>query len=598
MSTEQEHALRVRIAGVEPPGPTARPLRDDPRWSRLLQPAAIPFDPSALLGGEFPAEPDVANCNNVARFLEICALPPYLVGPVMNGNAALGDDARTFWSDNVFTWSSSGAFAIPRLWESSLLRYRDRGGLLVAMLAVTVEEGDEPLTILNWLVLDFGRGRADRIDPDDSAKEGLDDHLGALCRGLGLAYFTPEASGGDYRALVRRLPIPWAAPGNVLSNMWAFWLLYCRLFFSDAAHDAVFAEARRRLGGGEVNVGNLLLNFYPSFTTDANVHTFGSAGFITAYPSDRDRWRYDPRLVARVARITTLGSSRSQLNQVWSAALREAITDSAAYDALYLRYMGIAPLYPPTCQDCGGWVPEAAMDDGLARLLSGGVVRFGCVPDGLYVTDGLDAGFDHDLAALALEKVRVRYGLERLGAKWIAAGTQPVSEAGRLELLCDGLAQGDFDIAMSGQLVEAAVDAPAAHPEWTCATSRLFTGIYYSGKDAERMRPVLEGLVGGTRQAFVESVVKNFADVELRVISASNPGPSPTGATDLVRDINLAGGRAAWITLGDVDAIKDQFRAREVHLAVGDSNQNSALCAQVGFPSLNLDLPAIDGQDP
>lgn len=112
------------------------------------------------------------------------------------------------------------------------------------------------------------------------------------------------------------------------------------------------------------------------------------------------------------------------------------------------------------------------------------------------------------------------------------------------------------------------------------------------------MRPVLEGLVDGARQAFVAAVVQSIADVELRVISAANPGPSPTAATDLVRDINLSGGRAVWITRADVDEIKRQFRDREVHLAVGDSNQKSALCAQIGPPSLNLNIPAIDGQEP
>jgi len=47
-----------------------------------------------------------------------------------------------------------------------------------------------------------------------------------------------------------------------------------------------------------------------------------------------------------------------------------------------------------------------------------------------------------------------------------------------------------------------------------------------------------------------------------------------------------------------VEEIKRQFMTQEVHLAVGDSNQNSALCATPGFGGINLDIPAIDGQEP
>jgi hypothetical protein len=104
--------------------------------------------------------------------------------------------------------------------------------------------------------------------------------------------------------------------------------------------------------------------------------------------------------------------------------------------------------------------------------------------------------------------------------------------------------------------------------------------------------------VNASRAAFVAAVAKAFPDLELRIISAFNPGPSPTAATDLVRDITLAGGRAVWVTDGDVEEIKRQFMAQEVHFAVGDSNQNSALCAMPGFGGINLDIPAIDGQEP
>jgi hypothetical protein len=596
MSTEQDAALRIRIADV---APEAASLASDPRWRRILQPAAIPFDAATILGGSIPAEPDISNANNVARFLEVCALSPFLVGPLMNGRASLATARDSFWSDNVFTFSADGVFRPPRLFPENLTRYRERTGLFPAMLSVTLP-GAKPSAILDFLVLDFDRGRADRIDPDPADKPGLDERLGQLCGAMGLRYHAPPPAGTSYRALVAEFGIPMKVPAEIESNMWAFWLLYCRLFFADAQHDALFAELVRRLGSGDVVVANLLINFYAVFTTDANVHTFGSADFVPTYLSNRDRWRYDPKLVARVAAISTVGSTRSQLGQVFSAALREVIADAGVYNGVFRRYMGIDPLYPPLCQDCGGWVPAAVLDAPVAALLKGGVVRFGYVPGTPYVYGEEEnlTGFDHDLAALALEKIAARYGFGPLGAKWVAADPGPVSEARRLQVLYDGLVRGDFDIAMSGQLVMAEVDAPDAYPDWTGATVNLFTGIYYSGRDAERMKPVLEPLVNAGRQAFIDAVAKAFPDLELRVISAFNPGPSPTAATDLVRDITLAGGKAVWVTHDSVEVIKRLFMAGEVHFAVGDSNQNSALCMVPGFGGINLNIPAIAGQEP
>jgi hypothetical protein len=298
--------------------------------------------------------------------------------------------------------------------------------------------------------------------------------------------------------------------------------------------------------------------------------------------------------------IAGAGTRRSQLSQLFSAALSEVIGDAPGYHALFRRYMGIDPLYPPLCDDCGGWVPAAELDASATALLEGGVVRFGYVPNApfIYAAGDAPAGFDHDLAALALEKIAAHYALGPLAAEWVMADPGPQSEAGRLEVLYRGLDAGDFEIAMAGQLVEAQVDAHGTDPDWTCATVQLFTGIYYSGRDAARMKPVLYPLVNADRAAFVAAVAKGFADVELRVISASNPGPSPTAATELVRDLTLAGGRAVWLTHGDVEEIKRQFREQEVHFAVGDSNQNSVLCAEPGFGGINLNIPAIQGQPP
>jgi hypothetical protein len=46
-----------------------------------------------------------------------------------------------------------------------------------------------------------------------------------------------------------------------------------------------------------------------------------------------------------------------------------------------------------------------------------------------------------------------------------------------------------------------------------------------------------------------------------------------------------------------VEEIKRRLVEREVHFAVGDSNQNSALCMVPGFGGINLNIPAITGQE-
>jgi hypothetical protein len=302
-------------------------------------------------------------------------------------------------------------------------------------------------------------------------------------------------------------------------------------------------------------------------------------------------------LQVEIANVTA-GSTRSQLAQVFSAALGEVIGDAAAYHALFRKYMGIDPLYPPLGQDCGGWIAQDDLDASMSALLKGGVVRFGYVPNSPFVS-GVDpdvTGFDHDLAALVLERVAAHYGLAPLAAKWVMAASQAQGEAGRLEVLYQGLLAKDFEIAMSGQLVEAQVDAPETDPDWTCATVQLFTGIYYSGKDSDRLKPVLEPLVNGTRKEFIAAVVAAVPDLELRVVSASNPGPSPGAAVAFVSDISAGGGKA-WCTFSeDMGLIKRIFMGQQVHFAIGDSNQNSVLCATPGFSGINLNIPAIDGQ--
>lgn len=295
---------------------------------------------------------------------------------------------------------------------------------------------------------------------------------------------------------------------------------------------------------------------------------------------------------------------RTPLSHVFSAALREVITDTDTYNGLYRHYMGIDPLYPPACTDCGDWPAWDELGSAVQTLLKGGTVRFGYIPATPYVYSGDDGlvGFDFDLAALALAKVAAKYAFYNvpptLRGKWIEADPGPQGEAPKLQILYDGLVAGSFDLAMSGQLEMAAVDAPDAHPDFTCATSQLFTGIYYSGRESSTMKAVLEGLVNHTRAELIDTLNNAWPTVEILVVAASNPGPSPGAAQAFVDDIVAGGGKASVTFSEDTEWIKRAFMEQQFHFAVGDSNQNSTLCATPGFGGVNLDIPAIDGQEP
>lgn len=295
---------------------------------------------------------------------------------------------------------------------------------------------------------------------------------------------------------------------------------------------------------------------------------------------------------------------RTPLSQAFSAALREVITDTDVYNRLQRRYMGIDPLYPPTCEDCGEYPAWHELGPAVQAKLKGGTLRFGYIPETPYVFGDADnmSGLEYDLTALALGKLAAQYASSgvpsTLAAKWVEADPGPQGEAPKLKILYKGLVAGDFDIAMSGQLEMAAVDAPEAHPDFTCATCQLFTGIYYSGRDSDRLALALKGLVNGTRAELISLLIKNFADLELRVVSASNPGPSPDAAVAFVSEISAGGGKA-WCTFSEDTAwIKRTFMGQQVHFAIGDSNQNSTLCAVPGFQGINLNIPAVDGQAP
>lgn len=575
------------------------PLAADPRWERLLQPAATPFDPAALLGRTIRVDPVIGEMNDLARFLELVAGSPWRIGALVDMRQ--GITTGTYFADNVFTWvEETGAFHAPPSFRRAWREQHPAGGLLVAPVQLTLDRG----AVWSWLVFDRARGAVHRIDPDASEKPALDRSLRSFLAesDVPALYHPPEAADAPYRALIRDTVIPVELPDAIRANVWAWWLLHLRLAFPEAAHADVLDAAYRALVP-HVRVANLVMNHYTRFTVDANVHTFGSEAFIVQYGAAADLWRYEA--LVRKRALTLGGSSRGSLNQVICAAMGDFHREEPeTFRALYERYVGAAPRYVPNGQDAGGWVPDASIGPALREVFTRGELRFGyfaggpyLCPDehGAFAPDGALNGLDWEIGRRVVARIHARYAHlcpRGLDARWIDVmpGTPAPDEGQKFYDLHQGLVEGRYDAAMSGQLWLPAEHTTGTTPEWTCATTMLVTNITYTGLGEF----ALTELVGATRDQFVEAAAALGRErgIVLSVFSVVNPGPSPTAAKNLVTDILAAGGMARWVS-GTVAESSAQLSERLSHFVVGDGIANGWQCRTLLHPTgTYLNIPA------
>jgi|GEM_PF-1161627 len=294
------------------------------------------------------------------------------------------------------------------------------------------------------------------------------------------------------------------------------------------------------------------------------------------------------------------GTRSSQINRAFNAALGAFLGRQGGirYDHLYARYIGIAPRFRPVGSDCDTWDMVDERDPLLRKMLERGTLRFGYVPGAPYVYrhEGRLTGFDYDLGEAVTELIGMHYdgAPHRLRAEWVEVTLASDEQADKLQALYQGLVDGAFDIALSGQMMLPQASMGDIDIEWTAPTAILFTGISYTGRDRDLLD--LRGLASlhsGDLPAFQEYAAGESSrlQLELRIFSVTNPGPSPKAATSLVYDVHARGGRAVWDT-GDVD---DSFRvmlAATDHFAVGDSLASGAQTLLPGFDGLYLNIPA------
>lgn len=306
------------------------------------------------------------------------------------------------------------------------------------------------------------------------------------------------------------------------------------------------------------------------------------------------------RLSEQLAPLAAPGSRVSGVNRLFGAALGEYLEwrAGAAYDQLYAWYMGIAPRFRPESRDCDHW--PAADEPEVQELLARGVLRFGYVAGAPYVYGEGDerTGFDHDLGLALAGIIGQHYRPDgaALGVEWKELPLPEGDEqAGKLASLCAGLANGDFDLALSGQMMLPAEYLPEGYTvEWTAPTANLFTGITYNGRDRDRLDlRRLAALRSGTLEAFLSwSVAESQRlGLELRIFAVTNPGPSPGAAQAIVAGINAAGGRAVW-DIGTVAQSNQVMLEGLDHFSVGDSLATGATTLLPGFEGLYLNIAA------
>jgi ABC-type amino acid transport substrate-binding protein len=300
------------------------------------------------------------------------------------------------------------------------------------------------------------------------------------------------------------------------------------------------------------------------------------------------------------------GTRSSHINRAFNAALAEFLAqgEGKRYEQRYERYIGIAPRFRPTGGDCDSWTDVDEQDGALQAMVDRRRIRFGYSPGAPYVyrQSGYLTGFDYELGNAVAERMSEHFfGKDgELTAEWVevsatgAAGTD--EQADKLTLLYDGLVAGSFDLALSGQMMLPVANLGGLAIQWTAPTAMLFTAISYTGRDRRVIdQEALTALHSADLPAFEAWAVAETRrlNLELRIFSVVNPGPSPKAAQDLVYAINHAGGRAVW-DAGDIpDSDTVMYQAAD-HFSVGDSLASGAQATSEAFKGIYLNLPAND----
>jgi hypothetical protein len=307
-------------------------------------------------------------------------------------------------------------------------------------------------------------------------------------------------------------------------------------------------------------------------------------------------------ITTQIPPLAPPGTRSSHINRAFNAALGELLAedDGKRYARLYESYMNIAPRFVPSGGDCDRWSDVDTDDAALKRMLASGKVRFGyCAGEPyVWIVDGVRTGFDFDLGTAVVRNLSTHFFSDpnQLAADWIEVQVSGDDQADKLTSLHKGLVDNTFDVALSGQMMLPTAYLGGLAIEWTSPTAMLFTAISYTG----RQRSVIDVQKLEDMRSSDLPTFKAFAidesdrlNLEFRIFSVVNPGPSPKAAQDLVYAINHGGGRSVWDCGDIVDSNAVMWQATD-HFAVGDSLASGAQTKNEAFKGIYLNIPATD----
>ncbi len=304
--------------------------------------------------------------------------------------------------------------------------------------------------------------------------------------------------------------------------------------------------------------------------------------------AELDRIRSD--LEAKAA-----AGASSQLAQVISAAFTEFAADEAAYAALHARYVGYEARPPEG--DAGRWIPrdEVAKGSALEAVLERGRLRLGFHADPPYHYRGPDGdliGFDRELGAALVERIRAHYPESKLELEWVErafelpGGGQDIIPL--FDGMFEGLEDGDYDVVLSGILrVEEDLGDRLETVDLCRATMADFPGVIYTGKDDLDVA----ALAGADRDAFIDFLARHPG---LSVLSTAG-GNSERVVRDLVADVAARGGSVETKT-AVVNDLLAALRTHTDHFVIGDVLAlGSAIVRNPDWGCRNLGIPADRG---
>jgi ABC-type amino acid transport substrate-binding protein len=276
---------------------------------------------------------------------------------------------------------------------------------------------------------------------------------------------------------------------------------------------------------------------------------------------------------------------QSQLSQTISAAFREVAADGTKYADLYKKYLLVdAPA--PNTTPCGDWIPSDRITPGSAldRVFKEGKIRFGYTnrqPFHFKDKDGKSVGFEYELAALIVERIRAHYKKPELQTVWVEKKSNPnaagLPAQGVVEAMVAGLKAGEFDVAFSG--INGVMGETGMSP--ACPTMSRFSTVLYTGKD----NLDVSKLRGAGRQALLQ-FMKDHPGMSF--ISTAG-GASDMTSTALISDLKAIGGTATANT-NNAGLIAQSIRGKSVHFVIGDGIALSQFSSDPSFQGVDLHI--------